>query len=236
MATLADIEERVIEGQSPSRVFVEHLARYEFAVRFASDRRVLDVACGSGYGSSRLLKAGAREVVGVDAAADVVEYATNRYGRDGIRFLTGDAHDPPVTGPFDLIVSFETVEHLERPQLFLQSCRDLLAPNGVLLVSTPYRHDVQPDGRPVNPFHRQEWRTEDFAALLRNGFASVEMYGQALKLEKRRFQLNRRWAAPLAWLQGHRLRDPWDIYPLPGPRFGGLWRPYPAYLLAVCRT
>ena len=132
--------------------------------------------------------------------------------------VQGDALAPPLTGRFDAIVSFETIEHLDEPEQFLQTCREFLAPDGTFFVSTPYRDDMDADGRPLNPFHKQEWRTEEFEALLRPWFRSVEMYGQALKLKKRRFQLNRRWAAPLAWLQGCRLRDPRHLYRLPGPR------------------
>ncbi len=235
MTTLLDSEERIIEGRTPERMFGEHVARYEFASRHLAGLCVLDVACGTGYGSSRLRAAGAAEVLAIDVDHDAVAYGTQRYGRAGLRFLQGDAHDPLISGPFDAIVSFETIEHLDRPEQFLQTCRNLLAPGGLFFVSTPYRHDMDAAGQPKNPFHKQEWRTEEFEALLHRWFGSVELYGQALKLEKRRFQLNRRWAAPLAWVQGYRLRDPHHIFRLPGPRFGGLWQSYPAYLVALCR-
>lgn len=229
-----DIVERVIEGQAPQKLWAEHRARYAFAARQVAGRRVLDVACGSGYGTGMLRAAGAREVIGVDCDAGAVAYARKRYGTSGVTLVQGDACAPPVSGPFDAIVSFETIEHLDEPEKFLEVCRRLLAPGGRLFVSTPYRHRAGPDGKPLNPFHRQEWRTQEFAALLRDFFGEVILYGQALKLEKRRWQLGRRWAAPLARLQGTRLRDPACIYRLPGPRFLGLWKPFPGYLLAVC--
>ena len=181
-----------------------------------------------------LRDAGAREVIGVDGDAAAVAYARKRYDADGVRFVQGDACTPPVSGPFDAIVSFETIEHLDEPERFLQACRGLLAPEGRLFVSTPYRHRVRPDGGLLNPFHKQEWRTEEFAALLGRFFGEVVLYGQALKLEKRRWQLHRGWAGPLARLQGARLRDSECIYRLPGPRFLGLWKSFPGYLVAVC--
>ena len=162
--------------------------------------------------------------------------ARSHYGGEGIEFLRADAHSLPVLPRFDLIVSFETIEHLDDPQHFLGVCRDLLLPGGVFLVSSPYRHRVGADQKPLNRFHKQEWRTEEFDALLRGYFAEVALYGQALKLEKRPFlPLSRRLAGLFTPFQGRRPSEPGDIYPLPGPHFFGLWRPFPAYLLAVCQ-
>jgi SAM-dependent methyltransferase len=240
MATLPPLvatEERIIEGEVPARLFAEHRARYAFAARLVAGRRVLDVACGTGYGTPHLLAGGARSVVGVDRDGPAIAYARQRYGGPAISFAEGDACDPPVSGPFEVIVSFETLEHLGDPVRFLETCRRLLVRSGgILLVSTPYRHRVKDDGSPRNPFHRQEWRTEEFRTLLSPLFPSVELYGQALKLEKRRFPLGRWAAAPLAWLQGVRLGDLETLFPLPGPRFFGLWQSFPAYVIAVCRV
>lgn len=231
-----DAIERVVEGRAPAKVMAEHRARYAFAARFVRQRRVLDVACGSGYGSRMLHQAGAAGVVGVDRDEEAVAFAQRRYGNDAVTFRAGDACAPPVRKPFDVIVSFETIEHLDDPVAFLTTCRELLAPGGLFLVSTPYRHRVRTDGKPVNPFHVREWRTEEFERLLRDFFLRVTLFGQALKLRKRRFlPLSRRWAMPLARLQGRRPGAPDDLYRLPGPRLLGLWWSFPGYLLAVCQ-
>jgi SAM-dependent methyltransferase len=230
-------EERIIEGEVPARLFSEHRARYTFAARFTAGRRVLDVACGTGYGTPHLLAGGARSVVGVDRDGPAIAYARQRYGGPAISFVAGDACDPPVNGPFEAIVSFETLEHLDEPVRFLETCHRLLVrPGGILLVSTPYRHRVNVDGSPKNRFHRQEWRTEEFRELLAPLFAGVELYGQALKLEKRRFSPGRWAAGPLARVQGVRLGDVETLFPLPGPRFLGLWGAFPGYVVAVCRV
>jgi SAM-dependent methyltransferase len=230
-----DAVERIVEGQAPPRLYAEHRARYAFAAGEVRHRRVLDVACGSGYGSRLLRDAGARAVVGVDLSAEAVAYARQRYGGGaGLTFVEGDAHQPPVTGPFDLVVSFETIEHLEGPERFLRAVVGLLSPEGSLLVSTPYRRHVLPDGRPRNPFHRQEWQTADFQELLYHYFREVRLFGQALKLEKRRWA-PRALGAVLARAQGVVPGDVEALYPLPGPRLLGAWRPCPAYLVAVCR-
>src|SRR4051794_32573767 len=103
MASTTDTLERVVEGATPAHQWAEHRTRYAFASELAAGRRVLDVACGSGYGSRILADAGADTVVGVDLDADAVVYARQRYGGPGVTFLPGNACAPPVTGPFDLI-------------------------------------------------------------------------------------------------------------------------------------
>lgn len=234
-AELASLE-RVVEEEAPTKVLAEHRARYAFACPHVVDRRVLDVASGSGYGTRMLHDAGAAEVVGVDCYADAVHYARERYAVPGIEFIQADASDLAPLGTFDVIVSFETLEHLRDPERFLVACVSALRPGGTFFVSSPYRHRLRPDGRPHNPFHVQEWITEEFDALLHRFFADVALYGQALKLEKGALPLPRRLARPLAALQQARLHDPEFIFPLPGPRFFRLWRPFPGYLLAVCRN
>ena len=235
MATHTTILERAVEGATPPRQWAEHQARYAFAAQWAAGRRVLDVACGSGYGSRMLADAGAALVVAVDRDAAAVDYASQRYARPGALFLQGDVCAPPTAGPFDLIASFETIEHLDEPERFVATCAGLLVAEGVFLVSTPYRHRVRLDGTPVNPFHKQEWQTEEFAALLGRTFGDVTLFGQALKFGNRRWQLPRRWVSWLARLWGTPLPDHRDLYLLPGPRILGLWHPLPAYLIAVCR-
>ncbi len=235
MAVSMEDVERVVEGEAPPKVMAEHRARYAFARSHVAGRRVLDVACGSGYGSRMLRDAGARVVVGVDCSASAVDYAQRRYGTAGVTFAKADACDLTELGRFDVIVSFETVEHLPRAEYFLGVCALALRPGGTLFVSSPYRRRVGPDGRPENPFHVREWRTDEFRDLLHRFFGDVTLYGQVFRLEKGPLPLPRSWATPLAALRGVRLKDPAFIYLLPGPRFLGLWRPFPGYLLAVCR-
>lgn len=229
------ILERVVEGESPAKVMAEHRARYAFAGPHVTGKRVLDVACGSGYGARMLLDAGARAVVGVDCSDEAVGYARHRYATRGLEFVQADATDLGPLGRFDVIASFETIEHMDDPTRFLNGCTQALQPEGMLLVSSPFRHRVDAAGRPENPFHVQEWRDDEFRELLGRFFGEVTLYGQVLRLAKGPFLLPRAWAAPMAALQGARLKDPAFIFPLPGPRFFHLWQPFPGYLLAVCR-
>jgi O-antigen biosynthesis protein len=231
-------EERVVEGISPPAVLAEHVARYAFAAKYVRGLRVLDLACGSGYGTDMLKRAGAAEVVGVDLDPESVQYARDRYETDGLSFLEGDACDPPDclnSHPFDLIVSFETIEHLDRPSQFLDVCGRLLAPSGMLLVSSPHRHRVTADGKPANPYHHQEWTTAEFEKLMHFHFGEVGLYGQLHKVNSNGIPLPRRLAGAVGKLQGYPMKNPNKVYPLPGPTLFGLWQTYPAYLIAACR-
>lgn len=164
-------------------IWYEHMHRYALAARLASGRRVLDAACGEGYGSAMLHAAGAAEVVGVDLSAATVEHARRRYqARAGLRFEQGDvtALGTACPGPFDLIVSFETLEHVERQGAMLDGFRERLARDGVLLVSTPDRKVYSEASGQANPFHVRELYREEFEQMLRARFPAVRLFGQKL--------------------------------------------------------
>lgn len=180
--------ERAVPDDEASRtVFAEHLVRYEFAGSFARERRVLDAACGTGYGVAVLAEAGAEIAVGVEIDGASVEYARQRYGHlRGVRYIQADLRLLPqvVRERFDLCVSFETIEHLGEPERFLRDVAALLEPEGLLIVSTPNRYLYSPanlDGRrPWNGFHRIEWTIPEFIALLSRDFHVEALYGQVM--------------------------------------------------------
>jgi SAM-dependent methyltransferase len=146
----------------------EHLARYGFAAPLCRGRRVLDVACGEGYGTSLLAQAGASAVVGVDVASEAIAVAEARFSAPGVRYLAGDATDlPAVLGgeaPFDLVVSYETIEHVPDVDRFLEGIRSVLAPGGIVILSAPNEPD--PDGHgSANPHHRRAFSFDGFREL-----------------------------------------------------------------------
>ena len=146
-------------------VATEHLARYAFAAQFCAGRRVLDVACGEGYGSALLARTGARAVVGVDVAPEAIAVAEARFAAPGVRYLVGDATDLPAAlaseAPFDLVVSFETIEHVPDVDRFLDGIRAVLAPDAVVIISAPNEPD--PTGqRSANPCHGRAFSFERF--------------------------------------------------------------------------
>ena len=162
-------------------IWYEHWHRYVFARAFARGKRVLDAACGEGYGSA-LLAAEAHSVLGVDIAPAAIEHARARYGeRANLRFERADvtALDVP-QGSFDLVVSFETLEHVDAQAALIAGFARALAPDGVLFVSSPDKRTYSDLSGFRNEFHVRELYRDELLALLAPHFPHVRLYGQKL--------------------------------------------------------
>ncbi|MBV9653029.1 MAG: glycoside hydrolase family 99-like domain-containing protein [Acetobacteraceae bacterium] len=156
----------------------EHYHRYLFALRYAEGRDVLDVASGEGFGSS-LLGQVARSVVGVDLDASAVRFANENYLSERVSFRRGDAVALPIADhSVDVVVSFETIEHLEDHEAFLAEMRRVLRPGGVLVISSPDRRVYTEEASQKNPFHVHELGRREFLDLLRVHFAEVALLEQ----------------------------------------------------------
>ncbi len=161
-------------------IWYEHWHRYAFARALCAGKRVLDAACGEGYGSAMLAQV-AGHVTGVDLDAQTIAHAKARYGHIGnLSFRKGSvtALDLP-DASVDVIVSFETIEHLAEQETMLAEFRRVLAPHGLLVISSPDRETYNAGGE-SNPFHVRELSREEFEALLRTHFPAVTLYGQKL--------------------------------------------------------
>ena len=162
-------------------LLIEHVKRYEFASRFVSGR-VLDIACGTGYGTQILLECDGtgeiKQIIGVDLDKDTIDYAKENYNNEKVSYIIDDAASTDLAaklGSFDTIVSFETLEHLEKDISFLNNLEKLLKPSGTLIISTPFGR-----GRGIpcsNPYHVHQYTEEEFVQLL-NIFDNVELYYQ----------------------------------------------------------
>ena len=181
-AATAFTGERFVPSCS-GEIAYEHWHRYAFARRFAVGKRVLDAACGEGYGTA-LLGAVAASVVGIDIDIATIDHARVTYGEDiRIRFVAASCSGLPLpSASFDVVVSFETIEHLraaEQPDMLSEFAR-VLAPDGVLVISSPNRR-LYSDARDyVNPFHLQELYRDDLARLLGARFPAQRWYHQRL--------------------------------------------------------
>jgi ubiquinone/menaquinone biosynthesis C-methylase UbiE len=177
--------ERIVPGAAEPGVDAVHLKRYEFAAVFCAERRVLDAGCGVGYGAARLA-AVAASVVGVDVSDDAITYARAHYGAPNLSFETMDVADLAFgESAFDVVCSFETIEHVDDADRALAEFARVLTEDGVLVVSTPQVELTTTS--PVNPYHRVEYSRADFEQLLRRHFQTVDLYGQR-RLQTRRHQ------------------------------------------------
>lgn len=167
--------ERIVPGLTPVQVFREHLMRYRFAAEFVRQQIVLDVASGTGIGTDFLRKSGAKACIGVELDPAAVQYAAASYPT--CKFIRGDACQLGLRdATIDVIVSFETIEHLPDPERFLEECRRVLRPKGVLICSTPNRAVYSWGGR--NPFHVRELYLEEFRRFIEDRFENCQLYGQ----------------------------------------------------------
>ncbi|WP_051944586.1 class I SAM-dependent methyltransferase [Verrucomicrobium sp. BvORR106] len=181
MSPLAYTGERMIPGAVDTATFWEHVERYRFAVPFAEGKNVADIACGEGYGTAALARSGALSVVGIDVASTTVAHAQLKYGVDA---RIGSAEAVPLADcSLDLIVSFETIEHLQHPERFLEECGRLLRANGQLIISTP-NPNVYQKGCQENPFHCSEMEPGEFKARLRSIFRNVQWFGQRCRFPR----------------------------------------------------
>lgn len=144
-----------------------HLARYRYAAQWVEGLRVLDLACGIGYGSALLIQEGrARAVVGVDVDPQVIEEARQRYCCDGVVYLESTAEAYDDAEGFDVVVTLETIEHLADPVRFLQRMHGLLHDSGLLVASVPVTPSCD-----VNLHHKHDFTRRSFLRLLqRTGF------------------------------------------------------------------
>lgn len=162
-------------------MWLEHFARYAFATRFAHGRRVLDCASGEGFGADLLARV-ARQVDAVDVSTQAIAHARQRYAHNPrLSFHAASALALPFPdGHFDLVVSFETLEHLVEHEALLDEFARVLAPDGILLISTPDKAVYSDQAGYRNEFHPRELYRPEFEALLARQFAHTEIYGQQL--------------------------------------------------------
>ena len=166
----ASVEERCLQAI--------HLKAYDEAVRLATDRDVLDLGCNTGYGTVRI-SAVAKRVVGADVSTRALDVARAR--PDGRRVawqVVGDGPLPFEADSFDLVTSFQVIEHLDDPVPWLREIARVLRADGIAILTTPNAAiRLDPGMTPWNRFHVREYRAAELGALLGQVFASVHVRG-----------------------------------------------------------
>ena len=171
--------ERFLPWIEGAQIHYEHLHRYAFAAQFVKGKKVLDLACGEGYGSY-ILAQEADSVVGVDIDERAINHAQSRYLRKGLHFIKGSITEIPIEGEqeFDVIVCFEAIEHIKDHDKLLSEVKRLIKDDGVFIVSTPNKATYTDAPGYNNPFHLKELYFDEFEHLLRQYFKNVRFFGQ----------------------------------------------------------
>jgi 2-polyprenyl-3-methyl-5-hydroxy-6-metoxy-1,4-benzoquinol methylase len=172
--------ERWVDGFVPALASQVHVKRYSLVAPEVKGLEVADIACGAGKGTKMLFDAGAVSVTGIDIDDDTLRYCRIRNGNSGITYLKRDLDVAQDIGTFDCVTSFQTIEHLRKPDVFLQTVYRSLKSEAHFFISTPIGNGK---GGPIeNPFHYYEWTVSEFKLLLeQNGFQIEKMWYQGVR-------------------------------------------------------
>ena len=178
--------ERILPTHSSTDAAVNHIARYDFALKYISGK-TLDAACGAGYGSYILSKKKETNVIGIDIEDEAINWAKNFYLSDkkiiNLDFKVEDIYNLPFSDKFfDAIVSFETLEHLPFLDKYFLELKRVLAPAGKLIISVPDYDTNTGSGFP-NPYHLNELSLNDFTKYLNKYFKNYDLFFQELEIQ-----------------------------------------------------
>lgn len=180
--------ERYVPGETAVSVQKDHERRYRYVKKLIRGQRVLDVACGSGFGI-KILSSVSPVIVGVDYSFEAVNFAKQNFMRriDG-GVLANACSVPFADNSFDTVVSFETIEHLKEPVKFLKEIKRVLAPNGKFYISTPVKK-----GNSLDQYHLCEYRIDEFINLLSRFFSIDKVEGQRFMFSPLFFLFSLEW-------------------------------------------
>jgi len=177
-----------------------HINAYIFASNFVKHKNVLDMASGEGTGSTYLINNDAKRVIGADVSKHALSQALLiNTGKKAEFVLLNGQSIPFADNSFDVVVSFETIEHTHNPDMFLKECKRVIKNGGTIICSTPNKSITSPFFKtPVNPYHLKEFYAQEFYSLMSTHFINITAYGQhLLGLKKRILLQTQRFAANL---------------------------------------
>jgi ubiquinone/menaquinone biosynthesis C-methylase UbiE len=208
------------------QIYYEHIHRYALASRFVSGKSVIDMASGEGYGSA-ILAQSATTVVGIDVSEKAIEHARKNYYVSNLRFLCAPCEAIPLAdASADIVVSFETIEHVNDYRQMLREIRRVLKPSGALIISSPNKLIYTDKPQHENPFHVSELYYNEFRDALAVHFDCVEIFGQRIAAASVISPLASATSSAAQWLSGgiHRIETG-----LPALQ-------EPVYFVAICST
>jgi O-antigen biosynthesis protein len=160
------------------KIRLEHYHRYLSVLNHVRDKSVLDVACGEGYGSDLIAKY-AESVIGVDLSEEAIKHATSAYCKANLQFEHGSVLDLPFRNEtFDVVISFETIEHLVEQSQMLDEILRVMKTDGLLIISSPNRDVYADEDGQHNEFHLKELNFDEFNGLLSDRFSKIQYAGQ----------------------------------------------------------
>jgi ubiquinone/menaquinone biosynthesis C-methylase UbiE len=177
MSQLDFTGERLVPGVY-GKIAVEHLHRYASTVDLVKGKRVLDIASGEGYGSNLLAKY-ADEIIGVDISEEAISHACSTYKKSNLKFKQGSVLEIPfLENSFDVVVSFETLEHVLDHEKTMSEVKRILKPDGILIISTPEKSIYSDQVSYSNPFHEKELYEQEFRDLIKRYFNFNQIFFQ----------------------------------------------------------
>lgn len=163
-----------IEGD----IFLEHFHRYYAISSVVNQKVVLDIACGEGYGTELISKS-ASKVFGVDISNETIKHAQQKYQKDNIQFCVGSTSKIPFEDDsFDIVVSFETIEHHDEHEQMMLEIKRVLKADGMLIISSPEKTNYNSSLKKKNEFHVKELEYIEFKELIEKHFSYNEFYFQ----------------------------------------------------------
>lgn len=196
-----------------------NISRYDFAGKSVKGKTVIDLGCGSGYGTWVLANNGAKMAIGIDYDPKVIQYAKKKYKLRNLKYQNVNSSILTKRDKFQIVTAFEVIEHIKDDFEFVRLIKELLAQNGIAFISTPNKLISSPGmDTPPNPYHIREYTPTDFKKILSNDFSSVVLYGlkvknQKIKAEEDSVHSSLRWKIASAIVRVRIIRKLMNYFP-----------------------
>lgn len=163
-------------------------ARYRFvSEKGISNKKILELGCGLGYGAFYLARGGAKRIIAIDSNKSAIAYANSNYKNKKIQFMQSRLENTTLEAKYDIVIAFEIIEHLVKPEVLIKFCLEHINKKGRLFISTPNRLLSSYNGnKPSNPYHVKEYYPKEFKKYLNKYFDKVILFGIFLNKEKKK--------------------------------------------------